>query len=143
MVQVHPWTSIYVWKTTPLYNQFGETVGRLDANTIYLNQYSPCPEEDLFHELGHAVARKFDLIAIVATGFWVTGSCASFDRLGAYAISGIGADCLIVLGLVHPLAHQISLARSGPSYLCAGICIPHAKKSPLSSRKWRNWNQNL
>lgn len=69
MVRAHPWTSIYVWKTIPLYDQFGETVGRLEANTIYLNQYSSCPEEDLFHEIGHAVARKFDLISHRDNGF--------------------------------------------------------------------------
>lgn len=83
MVQVHPWTSIYVWKTTPLYNQFGETVGRLDANTIYLNLYSTCPEEDLFHEFGHAFARKFDLISHRGKGFLGHWELRQFRLVGS------------------------------------------------------------
>ncbi len=68
-VQVHSWSSLYAWETVPLYNSFGERIGSLEANTIYLYRYSPCPEEDLLHELGHAVARKFDLIGHRNNGF--------------------------------------------------------------------------
>ncbi|MEJ2177572.1 MAG: hypothetical protein P8Y12_06400, partial [Gammaproteobacteria bacterium] len=58
-VQAHCWSSLYAWEAAPLFNSFGEQIGILEANTIYLYHDSPCPEEDLLHELGHVVARKF------------------------------------------------------------------------------------
>lgn len=68
-VQAHCWSSLYAWEAAPLFNSFGEQIGTLEANTIYLYHDSPCPEEDLLHELGHVVARKFDLIGHRSNGF--------------------------------------------------------------------------
>ncbi|MGI9319537.1 MAG: hypothetical protein ACR2QW_19570 [bacterium] len=68
-LRTHRWNSLYAWETTPLFNCFGDQIGCLEANTIYISRSSPCPEEDLLHELGHAVARKFDLIGHRDNGF--------------------------------------------------------------------------
>lgn len=68
-LQTHTWSSLYAWEAAPLFNSFGEQIGFLEANTIYLYHGSPCPEEDLLHELGHVVARKFDLIGHRCNGF--------------------------------------------------------------------------
>lgn len=68
-LETHRWSSLYAWNAVPLYDPYGERIGSLEANTIYLFAESPCPEEDLFHELGHVVARKFDLIGHRDNGF--------------------------------------------------------------------------
>ena len=58
----HPYASCYVYYDSPLFNEFGEIVGHHRANTIYLNPLADHPGEDLLHEVGHAVARHFDLV---------------------------------------------------------------------------------
>jgi len=69
-VDVHPWRSLYAWNNGKLYDTFGDQVGKLEENTVYLYRYSTNPEEDLFHELGHAIARKFDLIGHQKNGYY-------------------------------------------------------------------------
>ena len=68
-VEKHCWSSLYAWDSAPLFDPYGEKIGSLEANTIYLFAESPCPEEDLLHELGHVVARKYDLIGHRDNGF--------------------------------------------------------------------------
>ena len=68
-VEVHPHVPLYCWHDTPTFNAFGEQTGALKANTIYLCDSSPTPVEDLFHEIGHAVARRFDLLGHRQNGF--------------------------------------------------------------------------
>ena len=68
-IEVHRHGPLYCWRETPVYNAFGEKSGRLLANTIYLCDHSPCPLEDLFHEIGHVVARRFDLTGHRENGF--------------------------------------------------------------------------
>ncbi len=68
-VDVHPYVPLYCWRDTPTFNAFGEQTGALKANTIYLCDSSPTPVEDLFHEIGHVVARRFDLLGHRHNGF--------------------------------------------------------------------------
>lgn len=68
-VEVHGHLPLYCWRNTALFDPFGEIVGRLKSNTIYLNDSSPWPVDDLFHEIGHAVARRFDLVGHHDNGF--------------------------------------------------------------------------
>ncbi len=68
-IDQHPWRSLYAWQSSTLYDDFGDPVGSITANTVYLCEISLTPHEDLFHELGHAIARKFDFIGHRANGF--------------------------------------------------------------------------
>ena len=68
-VEVHSYVPLYCWHGTPIFDPFGEYAGRLEPNTIYLYDASPTPVEDLFHEIGHAVARRFNLIGHRNNGF--------------------------------------------------------------------------
>ena len=61
-ISTYPYTSCYLWHDSPLYDPFGEVIGDYNGNTVYLSNHSARPAEDLFHELGHAVARHFDVI---------------------------------------------------------------------------------
>ena len=61
-IDSYDFSSCYLWQDSPVYNSFGEKVTRLKGNTIYLNQSSSSPLQDLFHEIGHAVGRKFDVV---------------------------------------------------------------------------------
>lgn len=67
--ETHNLVSAYVWQDAPYFNAFGEVIGQLTANTIYLNRHADQLQEDLFHEIGHAVARKFNLIGHSKNGF--------------------------------------------------------------------------
>ena len=82
-VDCHDWQSLYAWQTVPLYDAFGEVVGEIKADTIYLQRASPCPEQDLFHELGHAIARRFDLIGNHSNGFLGAWEQRQFRMVGA------------------------------------------------------------
>lgn len=61
-VQGYEYTSCYLWHDRPLYDSFGDTIKVLSGDTIYLNEKSLSLNGDLFHELGHVVARKFNLV---------------------------------------------------------------------------------
>ena len=61
-VQGYEYTSCYLWHDRPLYDSFGDTIKVLSGDTIYLNEESLSLNGDLFHELGHVVARKFNLV---------------------------------------------------------------------------------
>ena len=54
--------SCYLWHDSARYDPFGEVIGAYRGNTVYLCRHSANPGEDLFHELGHAVARHFNVI---------------------------------------------------------------------------------
>ena len=72
-VNTYHYVSCYLWRDRPIYNAFGERVAELKGNTIYLNQSSDSPVKDLFHEIGHAVGRKFNVIGHAENdyrGFW-------------------------------------------------------------------------
>jgi hypothetical protein len=68
-IETHDLASAYVWQDAAYYNDFGEVIGQFAANTIYLNRHADRLQEDLFHEIGHAVARKFNLIGHCKNGF--------------------------------------------------------------------------
>ncbi len=71
-VQVYEYAPCYLWHDRPLYNDFGEQIKTLAGNTIYLHDKSTTPANDLFHELGHFVGRKLNLVGNRENGF--TGS---------------------------------------------------------------------
>ena len=60
---------MYLWYDRPLYDEFGEAIVHLQGDTIYLYQDSPTPVRDLFHELGHVVGRKCNLVGNAENGF--------------------------------------------------------------------------
>lgn len=61
-IDTYDFSSCYLWQDSPVYDPFGEKIAHLKGDTIYLNQDSPSPLQDLFHEIGHAVGRKFDVV---------------------------------------------------------------------------------
>ena len=68
-VDVYDYASCYLWHDRPLFNEFGETIAELRGETIYLYRASETPLRDLFHELGHVVARRQQLIGNAENGF--------------------------------------------------------------------------
>ncbi len=58
----HDYVSCYVYYDSPVFDAYGDIVGYHQANSIYLNPAADHAGEDLLHELGHAVARHFDLV---------------------------------------------------------------------------------
>ena len=59
----------YLWYDRPLYDDFGEAIRHLQGDTIYLYQQSETPLRDLFHELGHVVGRKCQLVGNAENGY--------------------------------------------------------------------------
>jgi len=86
-IDAHPWRSLYAWDDGKLYDDFGDQVGELSENTVYLDRYAVNPTEDLFHELGHVIARKFDLI-----GHRNNGYCGSWEQRQKRMIAQIKHD---------------------------------------------------
>ena len=74
-VSVYDYSPCYLWYDSPVYNPFGELECTLDGDTIYLSHHSPHPQFDLFHELGHTVARKLNVV-----GHRENGYRGSWDR---------------------------------------------------------------
>lgn len=68
-VEVYDYAPCYLWHDRPLYDCFGDEICRLKGNTIYLYRDSTHPVRDLFHELGHVVGRKCDLVGHAGNGF--------------------------------------------------------------------------
>ncbi len=62
-VDSHEYAPCFACRDSPLYDSFGDVVHQLRGNTIYLSTLSESPLYDLFHELGHFVAKYFNLIA--------------------------------------------------------------------------------
>lgn len=58
----HDYVSCYVYYDSPVFDPYGDIVGHHQANAIYLNPGADHIGEDLLHEVGHAVARHFDLV---------------------------------------------------------------------------------
>ncbi len=58
----HDYVSCYVYQDSPVFNPYGEVIGHHEANAVYLNPGADHIGEDLLHEVGHAVARHFDLV---------------------------------------------------------------------------------
>ena len=58
----HDYVSCYVYQDSPVFDPYGEVIGHHEANAIYLNPAADHIGEDLLHEVGHAVARHFDLV---------------------------------------------------------------------------------
>lgn len=76
-VQSYEYTSCYLWHDRPLYNHFGEQIRQLTGDTIYLYENSTSPATDLFHELGHMVGRRLDLVGHADNGYhglWETSN---------------------------------------------------------------------
>ena len=76
-VQIYEYTSCYLWHDRPLYNHFGEQIKQLTGDTIYLYENSSSPATDLFHELGHMVGRRLNLIGHAENsyhGHWETNN---------------------------------------------------------------------
>ncbi len=61
-VRWHRYASCYVWSDCPIFNAFGDVVGRRRGNTIYLERETSHHRQDLLHEVGHAVGRHFDMV---------------------------------------------------------------------------------
>lgn len=61
-VQTYDYAPCYLWHDRPLYNEFGEQIDLLKGNTIYLHHQSSTPINDLFHELGHFIGRKYKTV---------------------------------------------------------------------------------
>ncbi len=68
-LDIYDYAPCYLWYDSPLYDSFGDVIGRLRGDTIYLDRESATPVRDLFHELGHVVGRKCDLVGHVENGF--------------------------------------------------------------------------
>lgn len=68
-IDSYEYSSCYLWQDSPVYDPFGEKIAYLKGDTIYLNQHSSSPLQDLFHEMGHAVGRKFDVVGHVENHF--------------------------------------------------------------------------
>ena len=68
-VDVYDYAPCYLWHDRPLYDAFGEELCRLKGDTVYLYRDSTNPLRDLFHELGHVVGRKCDLVGHAGNGF--------------------------------------------------------------------------
>ena len=68
-VDVYDYAPCYLWYDRPLFDAFGDEICRLRGDTIYLYRDSPTPVRDLFHELGHVVGRKCDLVGHADNGF--------------------------------------------------------------------------
>lgn len=68
-VQSYEYTSCYLWHDRPLYNDFGEQIRLLKGDTIYLYEKSTSLNTDLFHELGHLVGRKCNLVGHKENGY--------------------------------------------------------------------------
>ncbi len=76
-VDVYEYAPCYLWHDRPLYDEFGEVIRHLQGDTIYLQRDSGTPLRDLFHELGHVVGRKHDLVGHTENGYrgsWEQGS---------------------------------------------------------------------
>ena len=68
-VDVYDYASCYLWHDRPLFNEFGEAIAELRGETIYLFRASETPVRDLFHELGHVIARRHRLVGNSENGF--------------------------------------------------------------------------
>ncbi|MBX2869002.1 MAG: hypothetical protein KTR18_10015 [Acidiferrobacterales bacterium] len=86
-VEQHSWKSLYAWQSGTLYDDYGDPIGEISANTVYLYELSLAPHEDLFHELGHAIAREFDFIGHRTNGF-----SGSWEKRQARLIAQIQHD---------------------------------------------------
>ena len=68
-VDVYDYAPCYLWHDRPLYDAFGDEICRLKGDTVYLYRESTHPVRDLFHELGHVVGRKCNLVGHAANGY--------------------------------------------------------------------------
>ncbi len=68
-VDVYDYAPCYLWHDRSLYDSFGDEICRLKGDTIYLYRESATPVRDLFHELGHVVGRKCNLVGHAENGF--------------------------------------------------------------------------
>jgi len=68
-VELYEYAPCYLWHDRPLYNDFGEKIRILPGDTIYLHDKSDSPGRDLFHELGHLIARKYQLTGNRENGY--------------------------------------------------------------------------
>lgn len=68
-VESYEYTSCYLWRDRPIYDEFGDKIRDLPGNTIYLYNQSSSPDHDLFHELGHVIARKHQLVGHPENGY--------------------------------------------------------------------------
>ncbi|MEM7194988.1 MAG: hypothetical protein AAF402_08560 [Pseudomonadota bacterium] len=68
-VDIYEYASCYLWYDRPLYNSFGEEIRHLRGDTIYLYERSSTPDTDLFHELGHMIGRRKNLVGHAENGF--------------------------------------------------------------------------
>ncbi len=83
-VRWHEFASCYVYYDSPLFNEYGEIIGEHQGNTIYLNPGADHVGEDLLHEIGHAVARHFNLI-----GVWENYYYRSWERVQQRLIGAV------------------------------------------------------
>ena len=68
-IRSYEFAPCYLWHDRPLYNAFGEQIRQLKGDTIYLYEESGSPDSDLFHELGHMVGRKLNMVGHSENGY--------------------------------------------------------------------------
>lgn len=68
-VKTYEYAPCYLWHDRPLYNEFGEQIDLLSGDTIYLHDKSSTPVSDLFHELGHLIARRYNTVGNRENGY--------------------------------------------------------------------------
>lgn len=68
-VKTYQYAPCYLWHDRPLYDDFGDQIELLKGDTIYLHDQSASVPSDLFHELGHLVGRKFNLVGNRENGY--------------------------------------------------------------------------
>lgn len=68
-VDVYDYAPCYLWYDRPIYDAFGDELCRLKGDTVYLHRNSTTPLRDLYHELGHVVGRKCDLVGHADNGY--------------------------------------------------------------------------
>ncbi len=68
-VKTYEYAPCYLWHDRPLYNNFGEQIDVLKGNTIYLHDDSASPVNDLFHELGHVIGRRHNMVGNRENGY--------------------------------------------------------------------------
>ncbi len=104
----YEYRSCYLWRDCPLYDEFGDIQAHCSGDTVYLQREAKAPLHDLFHELGHVVARKFDVLGHRANayrGMW--------DRQAL-------AICIQARGQRHWSGYLNRVAREHPRFASNG-----------------------
>ena len=119
-VSRHADTTSNQWHDRTQFDPFGEVIDTCRGNTIYLYERSERPAEDLFHELGHAVARHFDVV-----GHRDNGWRGHWDDHGRRLSSAIRFRRHWSRSLVQFAAHNRTFEFNAPSETWAELFMLH------------------